>query len=341
MTFAPDKNTYGPYDFSYPGDLKERLWFDSEKHLYYRESNQQYYPVRGVTTILKIIDKSSYLVPWAAKKVVEKLERIMPTVECDDWQTYTCCIPIQEFIRLLDSAKTAPRDILEDAGDVGQDAHRALEDAIQYAIRNTDRIVTKLVTQVTEPRAASCCAAALDWMNKHNVRWILTERKIYSRTFDFAGTMDGLATVDSCGNPACCPTDFKDRQSIIDWKSSNQLSETYLLQVAAYRAAYIEETEQEVTDAFILRLGKEDGKFEPWWVEEAELDSDFKGFVACQDLLQDYEEIKTRMATAKKQRTARKREAKAELKAEEKAAKVAAKKTLTKKKKDATVVRLQ
>ena len=47
---------------------------------------------------------------------------------------------------------------------------------------------------LTDDRAKSCVKAALTWMRSHNVKWLKTEEKIYSKEYDYAGTfMDGLA----------------------------------------------------------------------------------------------------------------------------------------------------
>jgi hypothetical protein len=297
---------YGPFDF-YGNTI--RLWFDSDAHEYLREYGGELVPQPSVTQLLKIIDKSEYLIPWAAKRVVEKVAATWPII-CDGLEDYTKPLPLDQFQELLDTAKKAPREILEDAGNVGEEAHRALENAINFAISTNGGVVEKLVSPVNDPRAQSCCAAALDWMKKHRVIWVSTERKIYSREYEYAGTMDGLAYVSACDDKRCCPVRFANRHSVIDWKSSNQLSISYLYQVAAYTRAYMEEVPASISDAFILRLGKEDGEFEPWHTESAELDEDFKAFLACLELTGRHERTKERMSAAKKARTARKRLAK-------------------------------
>lgn len=297
---------FGPYLF-YDSTIK--LWFDSDTHTYFREWGAGQVAQPGVTTILRIIDKSEFLVPWSAKKVSEKLKVIFPLEE-DGLDVFTQRLPLEEFHALCDSAKKAPREILEDAGDVGTEAHDALEQAIKFAIATNGGVVEKLVTAVKDERAQKCCSAALDWMAAHKVRWIATEQKIYSREHEFAGTMDGKAFVTSCDNPVCCPVRFADARSIIDWKSSNQLSVSYLPQVAAYRAAKLEETGEELTDGFILRLGKEKGEFEPWHMTAAEMDKDFEIFLLCKALTEKYEATKQRVSAASKARTQRKRAAK-------------------------------
>jgi hypothetical protein len=298
---------FGPYKF-YNDSIT--LWFNSDEHVYLREYGEELVPQLGVTSILRIIDKSEYLVPWAAKRTAEKLIAIMP-VTTDGLDDYVESIRYEDFITLCNEAKKAPREILEDAGDVGTMAHNSLEDSIKYAIRNTNQVVEKLINVPPDARALSCCNAALDWMRRHNVKWVSTERKIYSLEYEYAGTMDGLAFVSSCDDPVCCPIQFVNVKSLIDWKSSNSLSVSYLYQISAYRQALLEETLDVVNMGFILRLGKEDGKFEPWHVTATEMDEDFQVFKSCMELTARHEEVKTRMSQAKKGRTQRKKAAKA------------------------------
>jgi hypothetical protein len=141
-------------------------------------------------------------------------------------------------------------------------------------------------------------------MSAHHVRWIETESKIYSREHDYAGTMDGLATCDSCDDCSCCPVVFKDRLSLIDWKSSNHLKIEYLFQTASYKHAKMEEhPEMKILDTWILRLGKseeEAGKFEPWHMTPDEYEDDFKGFLACLVLTRLVDSVEERMSSQKK-----------------------------------------
>src|ERR1022692_2948107 len=86
--------------------------------------------------------------------------------------------------------------------------------------------------KLTDERAVQAVKAALRWMKTHRVEWLKTEEKIYSRKYEYAGTMDGLAYVDSCGDPACCTESYKHRMCLVDWKTSNHLSTIYCLQTA-------------------------------------------------------------------------------------------------------------
>ena len=149
--------------------------------------------------------------------------------------------------------------------------------------------------------------AAFDWMQKHNVRWLCTEREVYSRKYGYAGTTDGLALVDSCSNPTCCAHLFLDELSLIDWKSSNALRLEYLFQTAAYQNAIVEETGETIDARWILQLDKDTGKFDPWY--ETDFDQDFEGYLACLSLQPIHRAVEKRMSGQKKLKTFKKREA--------------------------------
>lgn len=296
----------GPPIHFYNGTITLR--FDEGSWTYYRvlpsgDLETQY----GVTGVCGIIDKSLYLVPWACKMMYLKLLRTIPsTGEGSDRRTVE--IPWKEFDELLLKAKVAHQDILEDAVNVGKAAHTWIEGSIKNAITFTGGVVEKLNDFApVDERSISCGLAAFDWMKKHNVRWLSTERTVYSRKYRFAGTCDGQALVDSCSDEKCCPKLFLDELSVIDWKSSNHLSTQYLYQTAAYQQALMEETGEPIKARWILRLGKEDGAFEAWY--ETNFKQDFSGYLACLRLKQIHKMVEKRMSELKKLKTFRKREA--------------------------------
>lgn len=296
----------GPPLLFYGGSITLR--FDEPSWTYYLvQPDGSLEAQSGVTGVTKIIDKP-YLKPWAAKMMYLKLLRTMPR-DGDNIKP----IPWVEFDKIAEEAKSAHTERLEEAGDIGTAAHKWIEDTIRNAIANTKGVVEKMneLAPVDE-RSINCGLAAFDWMQKHNVRWISTEHKIYSRQYKYAGTSDGTAVVDSCDNPACCTRLFLDELSLIDWKSSNQLSTEYLYQTAAYQNALMEETGAAIKSRWILRLGKEDGKFEAWY--ELNFEQDFAGYLACLNLSLTHKSVEKRMSEQKKLKTFRKREEKQETK---------------------------
>jgi hypothetical protein len=300
-------------------------FYNGEVTLRFDEGSWTYYRVMpdggleaqsGVTGVCGIIDKSMYLIPWACKMMYLKMLRTMPRTAEDR----VVSVSWDEFDLLLQEAKKAHKERLEDAGDVGTEAHKWIEDSIRNALTFNGGVVEKMNEMApTDERAVNCGLAAFDWMNKHNVRWLSTERKIYSRHHKYAGTCDGTAIVDSCDNPACCAGLFLDELSLIDWKSSNQLSVQYLYQTAAYQFAIMEETGEEIRSRWILRLGKEDGKFESWY--ETDFTQDFAGYLACLKLQRIHRAVEKRMSDQKKLKTFKKRAEATETKARIKFAK--------------------
>jgi len=267
------------------------LRYDVKNHVYYLITGDELVALDGVTNICHILDKSSVLVPWGCKMMGNKLLSLIKTeYQYDQYENFLT--NEKELIELIRQSKSAHKDILEDAGNVGHVAHAWIEKYINASIAST----APIPVTINEPRALSCVQAALTWMNKHNVRWLGTERKVYSRRYQYAGTMDGWALVDSCKEPTCCKTVFKDRLSLVDWKSGNGLWPEFLLQTAAYQQAFEEETGQIIDDRWIVRLGKEDGKFFVWHVEGREnYEEDLSAFLSALDLSRDFATVKERV----------------------------------------------
>lgn len=316
-------NTFAPVEmksyFFYDGTIELR--FDIESHTYYLVGPLgELTPQDGVTTILHIIDKSNALVPWGCKMMFEAVVRMMPKLIRDGIE-YTKEMLYADFLVMLTEAKAAHRNRLEEAGNIGHIAHQCLEDSIQQALDNDpEKKVRELIKLPTDTRALSCANEAKKWMDAHNVRWVCTEQKVYSREHKVAGTMDGKCLVDSCADPLCCATEFKDRLSIADWKTSNQLQTTYCYQTAIYMFADIEEHGPGVIDRWILRLGKEEGDFEYQYLPYETYEADLKGFMCCLNLVRIHESVEERISQTKKTKKAAKKAAKLALKEIEKEA---------------------
>jgi hypothetical protein len=313
----------------------ETLRFDKKNWKWYRAlPDGNMVQLDGVTGIVHIIDKSFYLMPWACKMMAQKIMRTVPRVAAaphPDCVDRVVAMPVNEFSTLVDAAKTAHKEKLEDAGDVGHAAHEWIEASIRNAITFTKGVVVEMTAMAPiDERAVNCGLAAWVWMQAHNVRFQSTERYIYSRKFGYAGTCDGTALVDSCDNPACCARMFQDELSIIDWKTSNYLYVEFLYQTAAYQNALEEEfPDTKYAARWILRLGKEEGDFASWY--EKDFTNDWMGYLYCLELSRQHKKVERRMGDQKKLLTQRKRAAKAaekEAVKEQKAADKAAKKAL-------------
>ena len=223
----------------------ETLRYDVDKHVYFRVDPElgNLIELSGVTDTLKIIDKSAALVPWSSKMCVEKLLRTIPLADTPDEFGDLRLAPMTliEFTKLAMEAKGAHKEKLDDAGNIGHIGHKCLEDSIQYAIDHTGGIVLELRNVPTDEKAKACAEAGLAWMQAHGVRWICTERKVYSKEYAYAGTADGLAWINSCTDLSCCTEKYTEHLALVDWKTSNDLHIEYCYQAAAYLQALLEE----------------------------------------------------------------------------------------------------
>lgn len=282
----------------------ERLRFSKQHWLYLREeSDGVLTPLNGVTGTCHIIDKSQALMPWAVKLALQRTYALLQEHRRGDGFYEIFEVELEE---ILEAAKKADKDALEDAGEVGHIAHDWIESFIKATLADDEGRQFELLAKLPEDdRAANACIAAIEWMVRHNVRWIDTERKVFNREHLYAGTLDGLALVDSCDDPMCCSHSFVNRLSITDWKTSNYLYTEYLLQTAAYWAAYVLEFhEEQIEDRWIIRLGKDDAEFDPWHAEGVDLfKEDFDAFIHAQCLVNALKKIEGRISDVKAARS--------------------------------------
>lgn len=280
--------------FFYNGEIELR--YEPKDHIYYLIVGGDFEPQDGVTTTVHIVDKSEALVPWGCKMMAQKALATVPTMVLPTGEKIVPQMSYADFEKLIIDAKSAHKEKLEESADIGHIAHAWIEQYIKAVLASNEPRKLELLAKFPEDeRARNCCIAALDWMRQHNVRWISTERKIYSRMYKYAGTMDGLCLCDSCENGPCCRTKFKDRLSVADWKSSNYLYIEHLYQTASYEFAHEEEFGVDIQDRWIIRLGKTDGEFDPWHVEADAFEADFAGFLLCLALTRQHKKVQERI----------------------------------------------
>ncbi|MCW6168884.1 MAG: hypothetical protein LVQ96_04895 [Thermoplasmatales archaeon] len=88
----------------------------------------------------------------------------------------------------------------------------------------------------------SCFNGFMKWYNGHSIKRILTEKSLISEEHKFGGTIDAFLLVD-------------DIPTIIDFKTSNQISNEYYSQLSAYDIL-LRENNYKAEKTAILRLPK-------------------------------------------------------------------------------------
>ncbi len=214
------KNNYSLYNG------KVNLVFDDKSHTY-KVNNKVIY---GVTSITNVIGKPG-LIYWAANMGAEAfLANIKAGVALDEVQ----------IKQLADIIKTAHSQKKESAADLGGMIHDWIEQFLRAGI--TKKPLPKKPINLEMKNAVD---AFLNWTKKNKVKFTETERKVYSAKYKYAGTCDGIATVN--GKP-----------TIIDFKTGNKVYPEMFLQTVAYQAALEEEIGKKFSHNLILRLSKED-----------------------------------------------------------------------------------
>jgi len=249
------------------------LYYDHRLHAYYRvDPKEGRILIPGATTVTATIDKSGPLTQWAANEACNLLRtKILPG------ETYTA----EQLEALFNEARFNFRKISKTATDIGHMAHRWLEDRLHAQIRG-EHFTAALPDN---EKAVNCINSALDWMEKHQFTAKTSEIKVYSRMYDYAGTMDWDGWFTGCGDPECSSCWFIGTQRVFvvgDFKSSKALYDEYRAQLAAYQHARSEEfPELKYDGRLLLQMGKEDGKFNTMFMPHEEFEADFTGFLGA------------------------------------------------------------
>lgn len=210
----------------------------------------------SVTNILGVIGKVDPLIYWAVGLTRDfLLANVEKLAETKD--TY-------EIIGLIQEAAKQHRVKKEKALSVGTEVHKWVERFIK-AKKLKDMPV--LPSEKANPQVYNGISAFLKWVDQHKVKFLSSERPIYSRKYKYAGIMDAEAKIDGV-------------VSVVDFKTSNGIYDEMGYQLAAYQAAIEEETGRIFKGPrWIVRFGKNDGEFEVQPFEEQK--KDFKVFLAC------------------------------------------------------------
>lgn len=233
--------------------------FDPVKHMYrWREKDL---PVRGVTTVLRVLNKPA-LLPWAAKMCGEHFNKgVIPMVKRwisaghfsmdinDEWDEEQ----MQRDLDALDKeARAAHRKFASDAADIGTLVHKWCE---QYM--EPERSGMELPP---EGPARQSCLAFVEWFDQNNVEPMALEQIVFSREHYFAGTVDFYGHIN--GELVC-----------MDLKTSSGLYPEMVLQVNGGYPLALEEMYGNKLDAsWIVRLDKKTGKFQTYRMNRSDDD---------------------------------------------------------------------
>lgn len=204
--------------------LKQLDLYNSTFNLIYDGKNHTYRIngelCAGVSTVSSY-GPSDWLKFWAAKVVSEYLI---------DKQDLIKTLTPKQYLELLKDAKNAPNQKSKDSLKIGKKVH----DWIEKHINGEDLPITD---EIKHP-----VSQFLEFEKKHSIDWICVETIVGSLEHKIGGRLDALAIVDG-------------KVSLVDFKTSGHIDESYYLQTAGYQLC-LEEMGVKVEQRIILRLPK-------------------------------------------------------------------------------------
>lgn len=274
--------------------IKERLAQGIPKGIVVAEHNEKGHFYRHVPTNLllpSVTTKSSgildnpHLKKWAARLAVEYIEK-----------NFDPNIPESSVSNLKDAAILVHQDEFEDAGGVGTQAHKVIENYLNDWIATGERPskdITEYIT-VDDARIWAITRSAIKFMEDYSAIPIASEllvANVTEKTQKYAGTLDGLMLVIppqgpcsqqslpgqpnthvwghrsttnplkmECGN---CGLKADYKFALTDWKTSNSIDKPdYAMQVSAYWEALKKMTGLKPKLLLIIRLDKKQAKYE-------------------------------------------------------------------------------
>jgi len=205
------------------------------------EIDGELYP--SVTHVNEVIAKRA-LIKWAADQertaVLEAATQLY-----EDCGKLPSALPRSSFLATLAARLPklrAHQRALVKAGDIGQQTHALVERSLRVALG-----------QVVPGPVPPACAEAVHafkafqaWARSVSLKPKHIEQIVYSRTHQFAGTLDLVAEVNG-------------RELVIDFKTGRAIYGEAFLQNVAYQEAYAEMGHGRVAGGLVIRLPKQIG----------------------------------------------------------------------------------
>lgn len=242
--------------------MSTNFTFDPKKHVYTLDGK----PLTGVTTILGVIAKPA-LIGWAAKQTAEwirencKHEITVPANYPQGSSYYVSELDLQEAVKAHTKKKEA-------GGQKGTDLHSEVEIYIKKCILEGGRSFLIDSDEIAfGVKGSRGLAIFSKWATDNGIKFLASEKKVYSRdwwvagTFDFSFEKDGKRYVG----------DLKTMKKVWD--------RTPFFQTAAYMKMSEEMGEEPYAGSCIVNIAKETNELTEHWTYDIE--NDKKAFEAA------------------------------------------------------------
>ena len=207
-----------------------KLTFDPKLHAYRLGGK----PITGCTTILNVIAKP-FLIPWAANMAVDYIEAKEKEAEGLGLAKET-----------LQEARKAHAQKRDKAGDIGKEVHRWAEQYIKSLMgnKNNAKVHTLLIDNQQLQKMSQ---NFINWAKENKVKFLASEKQVYSEKYFFCGTYDFLAEIDG-------------KTYLGDIKTTSNIYPEHFIQCAGYQICEEELNPKLKIDGHIVVNLSKDGK---------------------------------------------------------------------------------
>ncbi len=205
------------------------------------KGNSHYYSIPGidglwpsVTTILKVIDKSTPLMIWSRREALAEAYNLIHT----HW-------PDMAMDEIFALAEKYPDEARDTAADLGSRLHQAIDSAFEIGMEIIALGAAKMPEVEEEDRPAF--TAALNFLARQNLIPVATE---------FASWNPDRPGAPSPGTVDVVARNADGELVVVDWKRSSGIYKEAAYQVAAYANNVAMLTGEDVVEAWVVQLPK-------------------------------------------------------------------------------------
>ena len=192
------------------------------RHIYTMNGERK----RSTTGIIGLKDKSGALVPWSQEQTAKHLLELLET---------GTALNEENLVRAVFASDKEK----ESAANLGTEIHNWCELFIQSQLKKG-----KTPPMPQDKNVIKGTTSFLEWVDSHKVKFLWSEKVLYSKKYDYMGKADFAAIVDG-------------ERCICDIKTGNGMYKEVRLQLAAYRQADEEETKQKYAGRWAIQIAKE------------------------------------------------------------------------------------
>jgi hypothetical protein len=163
--------------------------FNKEKHLHEILVGEKWQSLTGCTTILSVLAKPA-LIQWAANMAVGYVREQIENISTD--------IGHKQLYEILEEARKAHTKKKEKAGDYGTQTHEAISKLIGLSIKKHKGFIPEPIIDFSSLGFGMDKSVKnfIDWAVKNKVKFLQTEKNIYSEKLFIGGIIDFVCEID-------------------------------------------------------------------------------------------------------------------------------------------------